>query len=106
MRRPAQRVQLAGGELIARRIQLIEGAHRASPSAPDYGAADHYMGWPYRAGGVTVAPSLRKYVTDQVKGEAEVAKEQRKAREEQRLRRKGPKGPGKGKEEGADGAHF
>ena len=50
-----------------------------------------------------MAPTLRKYVADQVKGEAEVAKEQRKAREEMRFRRR--KGRGKGKEEGADGAH-
>ena len=94
---------LQTGELIARRIQLIEDARRANPSAPDYSAADHYMGWPYRSGGVTVAPALRKYVTEQVRGEAEVAKEQRKAREEQRLRRN-PKGKGRGQGEGADGA--
>ena len=68
-----------------------------SPSAPDYSAADHYMGWPYRAGGITVAPELRRYVTQQVRGEAEVAKEQRKAREEIKLRRQNPKGGGRGK---------
>ncbi|CAK0832110.1 unnamed protein product [Prorocentrum cordatum] len=90
---------LQTGELIAMRFQLFEDAHRASPSAPDYWAANHYMGWPYRAGGDTVAPRLHRYVTDQVKGEAEVAKEQSTAREKLRLRRGGREGAGKGRED-------
>ena len=36
---------LKGCELMGRRIQLIREAYRISPSAPDFSASDHFMGW-------------------------------------------------------------
>ena len=46
---------LQSAELICRRIQLIEEAHRISPGAPDYTAGDHFMGWQVRRHGAMVA---------------------------------------------------
>jgi len=90
---------LRSGELSARRLQLIEDshAHSGAGGADDDSAADHYMGWATRRMGVLIAPELRQHVANNLRGEAEVAKEARKAKEEQRLRRQ----PGKkgGKEE-------
>ena len=94
---------LKSAEVVARRLQVIEEAHRISPSNPDYSSADHFMGWGLRAGGVTVAPGLRKHAASNLKAEAEVAKETRKAKEERRLQgkpkkaKKDDKGKGKGK---------
>eukprot|EP00959_Pyramimonas_sp_CCMP1952_P379592 7951392-Pyramimonas_sp.AAC.1 len=80
---------LRSGELAASRLQLIEDAHARSGAggAADYSAADHYMGWATRRMGVLIAPELRQHAADNLRGEAQVAKEARKAKEEQRLRR-------------------
>jgi len=93
---------LQGVELICRRMQVIREAHRISPSAPDYSAADHFMGWKYRRSGAGVDTSLAAYVANELKNEAAIAKEARKAREEQDQRRR-QKPPGKkGGEGGQD----
>ena len=87
---------LHSAELLCRRLQLIEEAHRVSPSAPDYSAADHFMGWAARQHGATVAPHLREHVATNLRGDAAIAKEARKAREEAAAGRKPKKGGGKG----------
>ena len=78
---------LQSAELAAGRLQLIEEAHRLSPSMPDYSAADHFMGWAARQHGAVVAPKLKEHVATNLRGEAAVAKEARKALEEARARR-------------------
>jgi hypothetical protein len=88
-----------GGELLARRVQLIREAYRISPSAPDYSGADYFMGWGRRHAGGAVQRSLTAYVSEQLRSDAAIAKESRKAREERALRasrKPGPKGDGKG----------
>ena len=75
-------------ELVVRRMQVIREAHRISPSAPDYSAADHFMGWRFRRQGQGVDPSLAAHVATELKNEAAIAKEARKAREEQQARRR------------------
>jgi hypothetical protein len=73
---------LQGCDILARRLQLIEEAHRISPSAPDYSMSDHFMGWGGMQHGAVVAPKLREHVAANDRGDAAVAKEARKAREE------------------------
>ena len=84
---------LKGCELLMRRWQLIREAHRLNPGAPDYSAADVFMGWEYRRGD-GVNPELAKFVAAELKDQAQIAKESRKAREEM-ASRKGPGGRGK-----------
>ncbi|CAE7219985.1 ANK1 [Symbiodinium sp. CCMP2592] len=88
---------LKGAELLIRRWQLIREAHRISPTSPDYSAADVFMGWAYRRGD-GVDPSLAKYVAGELRDQASIAKEARKAKEEMEQRRKtgrpNPKGGG------------
>ena len=97
-------VCLQSAELCGRRVQLIEDAHRASPSCPDYSAADHYMGWTATQGGASVAPGLRRHVAARLKAEADISKEARKAREEAALRRQKPRAKPKGGGRGGGGA--
>ena len=80
---------LQSAELAARRLQLVEEAHRISPSSPDYSASDHFMGWTGRQHGAMVAPRMRDHVATHLRGDAAVAKEARKSAEETRLRRSG-----------------
>ena len=94
---------LAGCELLIRRLQLIEEAHVLSPGAPSYEGSEHWLGTGRRKGGVLVAPALAKHVAEKVRDEHAVAKERRKAREERRLAPAagGPKGvKPKGKPQG------
>ena len=63
---------LKGGELLLRRWQLIKEAHRVSPSAPDYSASEFFMGWDRESG---VQTGLSKYVFEQLKDQAAIAKE-------------------------------
>ena len=69
---------LKGCELLIRRWQLIREAHRISPTAPDYSAADVIMGWAYRKGD-GVEPSLARYVAGELRDQASIAKEARKS---------------------------
>jgi len=82
-----------GIELLLRRWQLIREAHRISPGAPDYSSADVFMGWEYRRGD-GVNPELAKFVAGELKDQAAIAKEARKAREEMSSKKK-PGGGGK-----------
>lgn len=81
---------LQGAELICRRLQVIREAHRISPSSPDYSAADHFMGWKWKRSGQGVDMQLAAHVAQALKDEAAIAKEARKAREEQSMRRRNP----------------
>ena len=80
---------LQSSELVARRLQVIREAHRISPGQPDYSAADVMMGWKYRKSGAGIDTSLAAHVATELKNEAAIAKESRKAREEAAARRKG-----------------
>ena len=85
---------LKGGELLIRRWQLIKEAHRLSPLAPDYSAADLFMGWQQESG---VQQTLAKHVSDQLRDQAAIAKEARKAREEAENRQGRGRGRGRGR---------
>ena len=82
---------LTGCELLLRRWQLIREAHRISPGAPDYSSSDIFMGWSYRRGD-GVHQGLAKFVADELKDQAAIAKETRKAKEEAAQRQKGGRG--------------
>ena len=96
---------LVGVELLARRYQLIKEAHRISPGAPDYSASDIFMGWRHRRSGVDA--NLSRYVAGELRDQAAVAKEARKAREETEARnahKGGPRDRGRGRGRGGRGA--
>ena len=57
-----------------------------NPGAPDYSAADVFMGWEYRRGD-GVNPELAKFVAAELKDQAQIAKKIRKAREEMASRK-------------------
>ena len=82
-----------GCELLLRRWQLIREAHRLNPAAPDYSASDVFMGWEYRRGD-GVNPELARFVAAELKDQAQIAKESRKAREEMSFKKS--KGGGRG----------
>ena len=88
---------LASMELICRRRQLLAEAHSASPGAPSYMGAEHFMGQTYKAGGGIVVPSLTDYVSKQMQAQSSIMKEKRKM-EEAKSKGKGkpPKTPPKG----------
>ena len=93
---------LQSAELLSRRLQLIEDAHRGSPSNPDYSASDVYMGLATRKDGASTVPAFQKYIANSLKDMSAILKETRKAKEEAKLRRNNPRrAPGGA---GADGA--
>eukprot|EP00959_Pyramimonas_sp_CCMP1952_P113974 2383332-Pyramimonas_sp.AAC.1 len=73
---------------MSRRLALIKEAHRVSPSQPDYTATNQLMGWSRRAGGAAISPGLSAHVADQLRQEAAIMKEARKARVEAAARSK------------------
>eukprot|EP00973_Karenia_brevis_P021666 2980261-Karenia_brevis.AAC.2 len=86
---------LAGAELVARQIQLLE--HKYSDRMP--GASDSadsnsllFAGSLGTRGNVCVSPLLSEWIAEESRKEAAVLKEQRKAHEERALARKAPKG--------------
>eukprot|EP00929_Paragymnodinium_shiwhaense_P059230 TRINITY_DN29661_c0_g1_i1.p1 TRINITY_DN29661_c0_g1~~TRINITY_DN29661_c0_g1_i1.p1 ORF type:complete len:411 (+),score=49.95 TRINITY_DN29661_c0_g1_i1:455-1687(+) len=87
-------------ELLVRRMALIKEAHRVSPAAPDYSMSDQFMGWAGRRGGAGVSPELSRHVADELRAQAMVAKEARKAREDRSLR---GRGAGRGRGRGGKG---
>ena len=90
---------LQGAELICRRMQVIREAHRISPTSPDYSSADYFMGWKYRRGAHGVDAGLSQFVAGEMKNDAMILKESRKAREEAQTRRQNSNKKGGG---GAD----
>lgn len=93
---------LQSAELICRRLQVIREAHRISPGQPDYSAADLFMGWKFRKSGQGINSQLAQHVANELKAEAAIAKEARKAKEEQAARRKGRAQKGKAADGGGD----
>lgn len=87
-------------ELVVRRMQVIREAHRISPSAPDYSSADYFMGWRYKKQSQGIDSGLAAHVASELKNDAAIQKEARKAREEQAQRRRNP---GKNKDPGGGG---
>jgi hypothetical protein len=83
---------IAGVELLMRRRALIRESHRLSPSSPDYSDAHHYMGWSRRREAGATHTGLTKFVAEQLRDEASIAKSSRKAREKRSLRLKPAKG--------------
>ena len=85
---------------MVRRMMLIEQAYRDS-DVPNYDGAEFFEGDEQATDGSMVAPQLRRYVAEQLKDEAAIAKERRKAQEERQLKKAKPpkknKGDGKGK---------
>ncbi|CAE8582249.1 unnamed protein product [Polarella glacialis] len=94
---------LQSAEILSRRIQLIKEAHRVNPSAPDYSAGDHFLGTGVRRNGAAIAPDLSKFVAEELRAEAAISKEARKAREEKGLKPRGGRG-GRGGRLGKGGA--
>ena len=94
---------LQSAELVSRRMPVIREAHRISPGSPDYSSADIMMGWRYRRAGQGVDQELAAHVATELKNEAAIAKESRKAREEAEARRRAPNKKGKNAQEGAGG---
>ena len=68
-------------EFLIRRLQLIEEAHAENPSNPSWEGAEHFLGIEEKKGGVATAPSLKRFVADELGREAAILKEKRKARE-------------------------
>ena len=85
-------------ELLLRRLQLIEEAVNEVPDQPSFEGARHFMGIADARGGAYVAPSLKRFVADELGKEAAIMKEKRKAREA-RKGNPGQKGGGRGKGE-------
>ena len=72
---------LAGLEVAARRMQLIEEAVSENPEKPSWDGARVYMGTDEGRGGSVMAPGLRSYVASELGKSAAIQKEKRKARE-------------------------
>ena len=73
-------------ELLVRRLQMLEEAYSANPKQPRFDSQAHFMGQGRKTS--AVAPALIAHVATELKDEAAVAKERRKAREEAALRDK------------------
>ena len=63
---------------------MLEEAYGSNPKQPRFDAQSHFMGQGKKA--VAVAPALSSFVASELRDEASVAKEKRKAREEAALR--------------------
>jgi hypothetical protein len=73
-------------ELLCRRLQLIEEAYSSNPKTPSFDGQSHFMGQGKRQ--VAIAPALSAHVASELRDEAAISKERRKAREEAALRSK------------------
>ena len=96
-----QSPNLEAAELVCRQVQLLEERHREKKGADESLDLHLYMGTTSASrGGVCVCPSLQDFISEELRKEAAVLKERRKAREERELqkgdRTKKKKGKGKG----------
>ncbi|CAK0906631.1 unnamed protein product, partial [Prorocentrum cordatum] len=66
-------------EIVCRRMSLMKEAHRAATSNPDCSAGDVFMGWGSQAAGGGTNPALAQHAAGQLKDQAAIAKESRKA---------------------------
>ena len=78
---------IASYEALALRLQVIENACKHDPAAPDYENMKKWMGTPETEDGTRVSPEKRRQVATELKEEADILKERRKAREEAKLRK-------------------
>ena len=104
-------VNLASVKCLVKRRMLIEAAYEASPEAPRWDGAEHFMGYRDTDNGVFVDPQAMKHRAQRMKQEMEVMREYRLKREEDSAARGkgnkgdrggaagGPKGGGQPKEE-------
>ena len=69
-------------EVAARRVQLIEDAHRLSATAPSYEGAAYFLGDRTGGSGAVIVPSLSAHVATRMHADAQVTKERRKQKEE------------------------
>lgn len=83
---------LACMELVCRRRQLLADAHLASPGAPSYLGAEHYLGETYKMGGGIVIPSLTDYVSKKMQAQNKIMKEKCKLAEASSSGKGGKKG--------------
>ena len=72
---------LSSCEFLDRRRQLIEEAHREDPKHPNFVSSHLFLGEDESASGAFVAPSLRAFVATEMRREAAILKETRKAKE-------------------------
>jgi hypothetical protein len=89
-----QLVNLASMECLVKRRMLIEAAYDASPDAPRWDGAEHFMGFRDNDSGVFVDPQALKHRASRMKADADVLREHRLKREEDTL--VGKKGAGRG----------
>ena len=77
---------LAGFEILARRVALLEEAYTANPKNPRFDGSEHFTGFGRR--GAAIAPQLTQHVAQALQSDAMIQKERRKAREEAALQKK------------------
>ena len=91
----------ASAEIIARRLQLCEERYKdrllAGAGEDETGERHLFGGSTGTRGNLCVAPSLQKYIAEEMARDSAILKERRKAREERSLAR--PKGKAKAKGE-------
>ena len=68
---------LASFEALVRRLQVIDMAHMADPSNPDYSHAEVFMGWDSTRGSAIIAPNQEKYAADKTRDKVAILTEQR-----------------------------
>ena len=102
-----QIAEMASFEVVARQLQLLEERVYETRSAPPSGAApkakaagrggaaagassmpetSYFLGAGVSKANLCISPKLLEYIADQMKAEAAISKERRKAREERALR--------------------
>ena len=79
-------------ELICREIQMIEEkyAERLRSHSELSEESHHFLGTNMSKGNVCMSPALRDYIASEMRDEASILKERRKAREERQLQRAPP----------------
>ena len=73
--------QCEGGEILVRRMQLLEDAVASDADNPNFENSDVFMGFGEKKGGALISPALRSHVSMYLGKEAAIMKEQRKLRE-------------------------
>ena len=94
-------VNLAGGEMLIRRLLQLETATRKNPRAPNFDGLDIILDHAMDESGCAVVPEFSKWVAEQQKSDFKVLEGSRRWHEEQEALKKKAKGPG-GK--GGDGS--
>ena len=83
---------LASAEFIGRQIQILEDKHRDKGTNADTQIETSLFAGARHRSGLCISPALAEWVAQEMRGEAAVMKERRKAREERALAK--PKGGG------------